>query len=313
MTPPRGESARRDGLRVAIRGTVSILSPRATLRLPILLICFVLSAIGTGHAGQFASGVHMVEVYASVVDGRGEPVADLPADAFVVEEEGVPQAIRTFAAGNVPLSLAIAVDRSFSITPDRLLHATTAVQRLLGELRPQDQVMLIGIGSEVEVLSPLSADHRAAYDALTGLAPWGTTPLFDATVRAIDAIQQGTGRRALILITDGADRYSAATAAEMVGHARASDVLVYPVALRQAAPPVFAELSSVTGGRSTAVPDLRTLPSALSAIARELRLQYLLGYVPEGEAAARRGWHGIRVRVVHPGLQVRARDGYRVP
>jgi Ca-activated chloride channel family protein len=196
------------------------------------------------------------------------------------------------------------------MSQERLTQAVYAVQQLLGELRPEDRVMLLAIGSEVEPLTPLSIDHRTAYDALRDLRPWGTTPLFDATVAAIDAIQEAAGRRALLLITDGDDRYSSASASQTVETARKHDVLVYPVALRRSAPPVLVETASVTGGRSVAVSDMRSLAPALSGIANELRRQYLLGYAPDHGNAARAGWHSISVRVTRPGLRVRARDGY---
>ncbi len=275
-------------------------------------MCLAVSAIATHAAGQFASGVSLVEVYASVLDGKGEPVSGLAADDFIVEEDGRRQQVQTFAAADFPLSLAIAVDRSFSLSQARLTQVIYAVQRLLGELRPEDRVTLLAVGSEVEVLTPLSIDHRAAYDALTGLTPWGTTPLFDATTQAIARVQDATGRRALILVTDGDDRYSASTATEMVANARRRDVLVYPVSLRRASPPVLVELANVTGARASAVPRLETLPAALSSIARELRQQYLLGYVPSsaGAPAAADGWRAIAVRVAKPGLRVRAREGY---
>lgn len=275
-------------------------------------MCLAVSAIATQAAGQFASGVSLVEVYASVLDAKGEPVSGLVADDFIVEEDGRRQQVQTFAAADFPLSLAIAVDRSFSLSQARLTQVIYAVQRLLGELRPEDRVTLLAVGSEVEVLTPLSIDHRAAYDALTGLTPWGTTPLFDATTRAIARVQDATGRRALILVTDGDDRYSASTATEMVANARRHDVLVYPVSLRRASPPVLVELATVTGARASAVPRLETLPAALSSIARELRQQYLLGYVPSGggASAAADGWRAIAVRVAKPGLRVRAREGY---
>ena len=177
----------------------------------------------------------------------------MPVEAFGVDEDGAPQSIETFSAGDLPLALAIGVDRSFSMSADRLAEATSAVQRALGELRADDQVMLLAIGSEVELLTPLSTNHRAAYDALRDLRPWGTTPLFDATIQAIDAIQPAAGRRALILITDGAERYSEIGAETMMSHARTRDVQVYPMVLRRTPSPVLVELAALTGGRSTAV------------------------------------------------------------
>lgn len=296
--------------RAASRGTASILPFRPGLFISVFLMCCVLSAIPRGAGWQFASGVTLVEVYATVVDEHGAPVPGLGPDDFEVEQDGRRQQVQTFTAGDVPLSLAIALDRSFSLSRDRLAAAVDAAQRLLGELRPADRVTVLAIGSEVDVLAPLSMDRRAAYDALVGLEPWGTTPLFDATVGALDAVQGAPGRRALILITDGDDRYSQTTAAEMVASARRHDVLIYPVALRRTAPSVFAELAGVSGGRSFAVADMRRLPEVLSAIATELRRQYLLGYAPPSADADAPGWRSITVRVRRPTLRVRARDGY---
>lgn len=250
-----------------------------------------------------------MEVYATVTDSRGEPVVGLPSEAFTVSEDGRPQTITAFAAGDAPLSLAIAVDRSFSVSRSQLASVVRAVQQVLGELRPGDCVSLIALGSSVDVLVPLTTDRRAVYDAVAGLAPWGSTPLFDATVAAIASVQQGTGRRALLLITDGVDRYSTGTAAELIEAARTQDVLIYPVVLSRAPAPVLVELAAVTGGHAHAVPEARALGPSLSMIARELRHQYLLGYAP-ADAAGPSRWRSITVRVSSPGAHVRARDGY---
>ena len=261
-------------------------------------------------AAQFASSVDLVEVYATVADSRGELITDLTRDNFVVDEDGERQSVTTFAAGAFPLALAIAVDRSFSMSRTRLEGAADAVRALLRELRPEDQVMLVGIGSETEVLAPLSGDRRAALDALGRLTPWGTTPLYDAAVAAMDAIEAARGRRALILLSDGNDRYSATTGQTVVDRARTREVLVYPVALGRERPTLFAELAAVTGGRSFHTTDMRTLPTTLNTIARELRFQYLLGYVPTRAPSTHEEWRSIHVSVDRPGARVRARDGY---
>lgn len=286
-----------------------ILSSPVRLFIPVFLICLGLNAIRLAAGGQFTSGVSLVEVYATVVDDRGDPVSGLTADDFIVEEDGRRQRIEAFAAGDFPLSLAVAIDRSFSVPATRLRDEVYAAQRLLGELRDEDRVLLLAIGSEVEVLSPLGRDHRAAYDALRDLQPWGTTPLFDATVQAVNTIQGASGRRALILISDGNDRYSTVSAGELVEQARRRDVLVYPVVLQRSVPTVLADLARVTGARATGVADSRALGMTLSSIAAELRTQYLLGYAP-APAGSIATWRSISVRVTRPGLRVRAREGY---
>src|SRR2546422_8719012 len=64
---------------------------------------------------QFTTGVSLVEVYATVIDRQGVPVTDLKANDFRVVQDGVPQTITVFAAGEFPLAVAIGVDRSFSM------------------------------------------------------------------------------------------------------------------------------------------------------------------------------------------------------
>jgi Ca-activated chloride channel family protein len=274
-----------------------------------ILILFAFSAIAAPQA-QFVSGVSVVEVYATVTDARGEPVTGLRRADFTVEEDGRPQNVENFAAGEFPLSLAIALDRSFSMPAAQLAASTAAASRFVSELRPNDQVMVIAIGSEVEVLAPLSANRDAARTALSRLERWGTTPLYDAAAAAIDAIAPARGRRALIVVSDGSDRYSQRTAAALVEKARLSDVLIYPIAVGRERPPIFAELATVTGGRSFHAADARTLTTTLAAIAKELRFQYLLGYAPAREAGGTPRWRSIQVKVNRPDVRVRARDGY---
>jgi Ca-activated chloride channel homolog len=262
---------------------------------------------------QFVSGVNVVEVYASVTDARGDPVTGLSRADFELVENGQPQTISTFTQGQFPLSAAIAIDRSFSMAGARLDQAKAAARVFLDELRPGDEAMVVAIGSEVEIAAPLSTDRREQIQAVARIDAFGTTGLHDAIIRAIDAVQPARGRRALVLLSDGTDRYSSATAAEALERARRADVMIYPVALGKARPPLFAELSSITGGRSFHAADPKTLPDTLRRIARELRQQYLLGYSPTrpivpGSAE----WRSITVRVTRPDVQVRARDGYLV-
>lgn len=260
---------------------------------------------------QFSSGVNLVEVYASVTDPKGEPVRNLAREDFEVREAGVLQAISTFTAGDVPLSIAVAVDRSFSMSGARLETARSAGRAFLQELRPEDEAMILAVGSLVEPVAPLSRDRRAQLAAIERLDAFGTTGLHDAIIAAVAAVQPARGRRALILLSDGNDRYSQASAANALQAARQSDVMVYPVALGQSRPPLFAELSTLTGGRSFHVPDGKGLTEVVRGIARELREQYLIGYAPSRAIVAGADeWRAIAVTVKRPGVQVRARDGY---
>src|SRR6185436_11876452 len=98
-------------------------------------------------------------------------------------------------------------DRSFSMAgrSNRLAVAKSAVRTFIGQLRPADQVMVVAIGTDTEVVAPLSTDHGAALAAIDRIDAWGTTPLYDATLAALDAVQSAQGRRALVLLSDGTD------------------------------------------------------------------------------------------------------------
>ena len=276
-------------------------------------ICTALAAptLRPSAAAQFASGVNVVEVYATATDQAGEPVVGLTRDDFVVRENGEPQQVTTFAEGEFPLAAAIALDRSFSMAKSRLGVAKSAARVFLGELRPADESMIIAIGSEVEVIAPRSTDRAAQYAALNKLDAFGTTSLYDAILLALDAVQDAKGRRALVLLSDGDDRFSKASAGEVVARARRSDVLIYPVAFGRERPPLFAELAALTGGRSSHVKEPRELSETLGSIARELRHQYLLGYSPKKPiGSGQEEWRSISVTVNRPTVRVRARDGY---
>lgn len=116
-----------------------------------------------------------------------------------------------------------------------------------------------------------------------------------------------------MILSDGNDRYSTATAETALARARASDVMVYPIAFGTKRPPLFAELATLTGGRSYQLKDPSRLPETLRGLARELREQYLLGYTPTRPlVAASNEWRSIAVSVKNPRWRVRARDGYQV-
>lgn len=258
---------------------------------------------------QFASGVDLIEVYATVTDQRGEPVTALTAADFRLLEDGVPQTIAAFAAGEFPLSVAVGIDRSFSMR--RWLEPSKAAARaFVSALRPDDRVMVVAIGSQTETVAPLSTDHQTAAAAIDRLDVWGSTPLYDSILAAIEGVQQPKGRRALIVASDGVDRYSETTATKLIGEARQRDVLVYPIAIGGARPPVLVELAAVTGARPSFVKDPRDLSAAFTSIARELRFQYLLGYSSTHKDSAQGEWHAIQVTVGRPDFRVRARDGY---
>ncbi len=262
---------------------------------------------------QFSSATELVEVYATVTDARGEPVTGLRQSDFEVFENGRRQQVTTFAAGEFPLTVALGIDRSWSMAGAALAQAKQASVSFIRALKPDDRSMVVAIGGDAEMLAPLSTDRSAQARAIEALDPWSTTALYDAIIASLDRLEGEPGRQALVLFSDGTDRYSTATAAQAVERARRSGALIYPILFGKTRPPVLAELAAVTGGRSFLLRDARELERTLSSIARELRYQYLIGYAPaEAIRSGVREWRSIAVALKSPppGVRIRARDGY---
>jgi Ca-activated chloride channel family protein len=260
---------------------------------------------------QFSSQVQLVEVYATVTDAKGELMTGLKREDFEVYENNELQDVSTFAAGEFPLTVALGVDRSWSMAGDKLRLAKQASQSFLRALKPADRSMVVAINNDAEVIASLEMDRFNQGRAIEALDPWSTTALHDAIIATLDRLAPEPGRQALVIFSDGADRYSKASAAQVVERARRSNALIYLIAFGRERSPLLAELAVVTGGRSFLLRDVRDLEKTLADVARELRYQYLLGYTPGEPIDARHPeWRSIRVVLKKPGAKVRARDGY---
>ena len=285
-------------------------------RLLALAVLAVVAAVGLlaqqeDLPAQFSSRTDLVEIYATVANAEGEPVIGLRREDFRVYENDQLQEVSTFAAGELPLTVALGIDRSWSMAGDPLRLAKQASQAFLRALEPGDRSMVVAIGGDADVIAPLAMDRVDQGRAIAALDLWSTTALHDAIIGALDRLEPESGRQALIVFSDGTDRYSRATAAQVVARARRSNALIYLIAFGNVRPPLLAELAVITGGRSFLLLDVRDLQGTLATVARELRYQYLLGYEPseliEPQAPS---WRSIRVVLEEPGFRVRTRDGY---
>lgn len=283
------------------------------MRAILLAMCAGALVAAQEPVAQFASRVQLVEVYASVTDAQGEPVTGLRQADFEVFENDASQEITAFSAGEFPLTVALGVDRSWSMAGEPLRLAKEASKAFLRALKPGDRSLVVAISNEADVVAPLSADRNAQARALDALDPWSTTALHDAIIATLNRLEPEPGRQAIVVFSDGIDRYSTATEADVLARARRSNALIYPIGLGKKRAPLLAELAVLTGGRSFQIRDARALDPTLATIARELRDQYLLGYTPSSPIEpGTHEWRSIRVvlKSPRPGVRVRARDGY---
>jgi Ca-activated chloride channel family protein len=257
--------------------------------------------------------VDVVQVTVTVSDGRGKFVRSIPQSAFHVFEDGHPQAVTHFTSEDVPLELVAAIDISGSMAP-AMPKLKTAVKQFLGDVPPQDQVTLLGFNDNIFTLTRKATDPAERAKAVDRLAPWGSTALYDVLLRGVEMLGRQTGRKALVVFTDGEDQGSHATINDVERRLQSSDVTLYMIGqgrgvTMEPLKRIMERLSVPTGGRALFTDSIDELHAAFADLLDELSNQYLLGYQSTN---SRRddAWRKIKVDV-DGHHDVRARQGYR--
>lgn len=292
------------------------------------LFCAFLSDSWASHAQEpqptFKASIALVPMTAVVRDAHNRLVQDLGRDDFQVLENGLPRPIVDFnATEQGAVSVAVLFDTSGSMRIGSNLEAGKGVvEHLLSWMEPgRDEVALFTFDRAVRREASFTADHDQIRRALRNLAPTGVTSLYDAMAETATQLgDRGSHRRALVVITDGADTSSTLTPPEVSAVASAIDVPVYVMAVvsplehRDVASGVaeadepcgLSNVAHWTGGRLTYISAPAHASVASRGIITELRHQYWLAI----ESAMTPGWHRLEVMTRRKGLSVRTRTGY---
>lgn len=269
-------------------------------------------------AGGYSARVERVELHARIENE--EPLSGpLDAGMFEVLENGVPQpVVAVERVADLPLAVGILVDHSGSMLErlDTALDAAGAfVEGLLSH--PQDKAFVLGFADIPTVFQEFTNDTRRLAQSIELIDGGRYTALYDAIVAAASRFTGSGGRRAVILLTDGADEGSEHRFREAIEAAQRADVALYPVAVELS--PRFArerwilsELAGETGGRVFSL-GRRTDPSDIyQAIADDLRAQYRISYAPL-IAGGQGEWRQVEIRLTgddRDDREVRSRPGY---
>jgi len=258
--------------------------------------------------------VDAVQVITVVTDGQGRFVRDLPPTAFHVFEDDKPQTIGHFESENIPLEATAAIDISLSMKI-AMPEVKAAVRRFLLALQPGHEVTIIAFNENLWTLSRRGTDPQARARVIDRLHAWGSTALYDAIMYGYDLLGQRSGRRAMVIFTDGDDKVSHATVESVIRRAESSDATLYMIGQGQAADnaelqALLTRLADISGGRAFFETDPERLGPIFDDILQDLSNQYLIIYQPTNPVNDDR-WRTIRVEVDGPGYQVRTRQGYR--
>jgi len=129
----------------------------------------------------FKVNVKLVNVFVTVTDDHGAPVASLTEPNFQLFEDGIPQDIRIFdRESELPLSIVLAVDASLSTRKDLRLELESARAFAHSILRPQDGLALYQFSDRVEELVPFTADLKRVDRGIERVRLGAATALYDA-------------------------------------------------------------------------------------------------------------------------------------
>jgi VWFA-related protein len=305
---------------------------RTLCRLTLTLLCLSLVS-GLLLASQapgpvFKSETDLQSVPVRVVDKQGKDVTGLGVNDFTLLEDGHPAKIAFFAAEHQPISLAILVDTSNSMSSsEKIGRIQSVLTPLLHASRPDDEVFLMQFTNQVGPLETLTAEQRLNPPLAAVTSTRGGTALYDALATALCRLEAAKNpQRAIVVVTDGVDQNSRLTFQQLLNFAQSSRPQIFMIGFfsawesdlyRDRSKPVllvsgrhvdnplvaFDRLAKESGAVSFFPTSQQGLGKSLNKIANILRAQYTLAYYPEN--AGQR--HDIEVRVKHKGYKVTTR------
>ncbi len=262
----------------------------------------------------------LVVINATVTTADGRPAAGLRQDQFLVLEDGKEQKIEFFLTEKTPFAAVVLLDTSGSMEQRVSLARSAAIQFLEG-LRTDDLAAIYNFDSKVSLVQDFSGS-RDLVDGFFDLKADGMTVLNDAIAAAAKELEKRPEkRRAIVVLSDGADTRSAASSDKALKAALAANATIYTVDMSSAetggrerfqnrgALKNYAEKS---GGRFVSTPGGSALRDAFKGIVQELGVQYTFGYQPSNTVQDGK-WRAIEVTVRKPELVVRTRKGYNAP
>ena len=267
---------------------------------------------------------NMVILSATVLNNHNALVSGLSKDDFRIYENGVLQQIKGFSHEDIPVTAGILVDNSGSMGPKRddVIAAALAFAR---SSNPQDQMFVVNFNDYVSFGLPADipfTDQRELLQrALFGIRAIGQTSLYDGIVAGLDHLKQGNrDKKVLILITDGGDTASKHSLQQVIGLAKQSAAIIYAIGIFDEQdgdrnPAVLERFAKQTGGEAFFPQSSRDIAGICEGIARDIRNQYTLTYIPTIPSQDGR-YRTLAVKASSHGrghLSVRTRAGYLVP
>lgn len=271
----------------------------------------------------------LVTVPVSVTDANGNPIRNLTAEDFVVEEDGVTQQVQTLGEpGKTPIEMVLLFDVSRSIR-NRFDFEREAASRFVNQvLKPGDGISIFAIGTVPKLAVPRTDNVEKAVAGAMAIQPTeDSTAFHDTVVKAAQHISDSSNpevRRVMVVLSDGEDTNSVRfKLGDSLRELQRAECLFYSI--NPSGPSIFLnrisikgqdgmfKLATDTGGMAFLPDKLEDLTQVFNQITAELQAQYLLGYYSTNESTDGK-FRRIKVKAAkNPELRIRARSGYFAP
>lgn len=269
--------------------------------------------------GDFAEqvDVQFVELFTTVVDGRGRPVEGLTRGDFKVFEDGVEQEVRRFdLVKDVPIYAGVLLDTSGSMGDHGGGKMEAAVRGALSffenVITPKDRAAVITFADQPTLAVRFTNQQEVLAGGLAGLTAEGDTALHDSIIYALYYFGGLKGKRAIIVLSDGQDYGSRYGFPETLEYARRSGVAIYSIGIDLKdfeTRTKLQRLSEETGGRAYFVGVTGDLTKTFEEVEKELRSQYLLAYQSSNQSREEK-FRAVEVKLAKPGLEAKTVRGY---
>jgi VWFA-related protein len=276
-----------------------------------------------GEGWVLRTEVDEVELYCTVLEGN-KLVPDLKKEDFEVLEDGVKQNLISFQHSDLPVSIALVVDNSGSMSRKRPSVNKSAMD-LIEASNPQDEAFVVNFSDEAFIDQEFTSDVSKLREGLAHLEAKGGTALYDAVVASADKLARDAKRpkQVLILITDGDDNASTLSLDQTIYRVQQlSGPVIYTIGLLfgdemsrtevKHARKALEELSTETGGMAFFPKNIEQVDEIAAEVARDIRNQYTLGYHSIKPSTVP-GFRHVEVTARAKGmgkLNVRTRTGY---
>jgi Ca-activated chloride channel homolog len=268
------------------------------------------------------ASVELVNVIFAATDRNGKTISGLKAEDFQVFEDKKPQTIDYFndwtKGSEIPLTIALLIDTSRSVKSKLDYEKQAAAEFFRNVLRrDKDLALIIQFDADVNLVQDFTQDPNRLTSALSKLEAGTSTALYDAVYLAVnEKLKVETGRKVILIITDGSDTSSKIREKEAIEVSQRNDVLIYGIGVRDEFGESFGVLRKFAdqtgGGFFSPAARLSELRDSFRAIGEDLQGQYSLAYRSTNEKRDG-GFRGIELRCKVPGVSIRARKGYYAP